>query len=107
MKKYLLFISFISACAFAQQPIEITYDAVNREFQQELQKLFVNFSQNQASMGNEVLITFCDNLGEMRVSESSAGAPSYLRAISSYKVKFLKDRQLLSTQGVYYFGNTM
>ncbi|MCH9631737.1 MAG: hypothetical protein S4CHLAM6_00540 [Chlamydiae bacterium] len=100
MKKYLLILSFLSVFAFAQQPVEITYDAVNREFQAQLQKLFQDFTDQQASQGNEVLVNYYDNMGEVRVSSGTAGAPSYLRTISNYKVQFMRERQLTSTKGV-------
>ena len=104
MKKYLLMFSFFSVFAFAQQPVEITYDAVNREFQEQMQVLFQNFTKQQAAQGNEVLVNYYDNLGEVRVSSATAGAPSYLRTISNYKVQFMRERQLPSTKGVIYSG---
>ena len=104
MKKYIFILSFVSAIAFAQQPVEITYDTINRAFQAELQKLFQNFTDSQASQGNEVIVAFYDNQGEVRASTSTAGTPPYL-AISNYKVNFMKSRQLTSTKGVFYFGS--
>lgn len=104
MKKYLLALSLIASWGFCQQPIEFTYESINREFQKELSQLFQDFANQQSSQGNEVVITYYDNFGEPRVSVGTAAAPSYLRAISNYKAKFMRDRQLTSTKGVAYVG---
>ncbi len=66
--------------------------------------LFQNFTKQQAALGNEVLVNYYDNMGEVRVSSGTAGAPSYLRTISNYKVQFMRARQLPSTKGVIYSG---
>ena len=104
MKKYLMMLSLIAGSVFCQQPVEVNYDHVNRDFQTQLSQMFQEFAASQSSQGNEVVITFYDNFGEPRVSYGTAGAPSYLRAISNYKVKFMRDRQLVSTIGVVYVG---
>ena|GEM_PF-3229280 len=104
MKKYLFALVLLTGFTFAQQPVEITYDAVNQEFQAGLNQLFQDFVNQQAAQGNEAVLTFYDNNGEERASMGTAAAPSYLRAISNYKVKFMRDRQLTSTKGVQYYG---
>lgn len=104
MKKMIALLGLASSALFAQQPIEITYDAVNREFQAQLQPLLQNFVSAQESQGNQVVVSFYDNLGEVRTTASSASCPSYLQAISNYKVNFMRSRQLTSTGGVFYFG---
>lgn len=101
MKKYLFIFIFFSAVLTAQQPIEVDYEVINREFQKELLQIFQNFTNSQSSQGNQVIVSFYDNYGELRVSTGSASAPSFLRSISDYKVQFMKNRQLTSTKGVF------
>lgn len=105
MKKYLFALVLLTGFGFAQQPVEVTYDQVNQQFQAALNQLFQNFVNQQASQGNQLVVTFYDNNGEERATLGTAGAPSYLRAISNYKVKFMRDRQLTSTKGVQYIGD--
>ncbi len=105
MKRYIFILVLLTGFGFTQQPVEITYDQVNQQFQAGLNQLFQNFVNQQASQGNEVVVTFYDNYGEERASIGTAGASSYLRAISNYKVKFMRDRQLISTKGVQYVGD--
>lgn len=106
MKKYLFILVLLTGYSFAQQPVEVTYNEVNQQFQAGLNQLFQNFVNQQVSQGNQVMVTFYDNNGEERASAGSALAPSYLRAISNYKVKFMRDRQLTSTKGVQYTGGS-
>ncbi len=100
MKKYIFLGSLLSAILFAQQPVEVNYAVINQEFQKELLVLFQNFANSQAGQGNQILVSFYDNYGEVRVSTGSASTPSFLRSISDYKVKFMRSRQLYSTKGV-------
>lgn len=104
MKKYLFSMLFLGSFAFAQQPVEVNYEVINREFQKQLQQLLQNFADNQSAQGSSVVVGFYDNNGEARVTASSSSAPSYLRTITDYKVKFMQDRQLTSTKGVYCQG---
>lgn len=105
MRKFLVLLSLIASSTFAQQTVEVSYEAIDQEFQAAVTQLFQNFVNQQESQGSDVMISFYDNSGALRVTAGSAGAPSYLRAISDYKVKFMKERQLSSTQNVLYQSN--
>lgn len=100
MRKLLILLAFCSTFAFSQQSVEVNYEVINREFQKQLQQLLQSFTDNQSAQGNSVVVGFYDNNGEVRVSASSSSAPSYLKTITDYKVKFMRDRQLTSTKGV-------
>lgn len=104
MKKLFLILTIVSSYAFAVQNVEISYEQINQEFQAGLQQLFQNFANQQQAQGNEVVVTYYDNLGEVRTQVGTSGAPSYLQAVSNYKTVFMRSRQLESTKGVVYQG---